>query len=314
MKIAEPCRNHSSSEGTSEISQPQGGWCPAPQKNQVPQGRRTFSTVLSGRNFLRTVFQPLCGWLISSCRSATQLALAAMIVFFAFGATAQTTNVLSDAEIQGRNLARQLLEQRPVTNFNQAGVLSIRDAKKTTTDVTIRFQTTVNATDWQTICETTTESNQMQLMVVHETDKPNKYFLWDGLPKLGEDLRRKAMALSGSETMRPFADLGLEFLHWPGQKILRGDTARGRLCKVLESTNPDPSTNGYSRVQCWIDNETPGIVEAKAYDAQGKLLKEFYPKDLQKDKMTGQWQVGSMEIDNVQTGSRTWLKFDLKAK
>jgi hypothetical protein len=30
--------------------------------------------------------------------------------------------------------------------------------------------------------------------------------------------------------------------------------------------------------------------------------------------MTGQWQVGSMEIDNVQTGSRTWLKFDLKAK
>jgi hypothetical protein len=246
--------------------------------------------------------------------------LAAMVLLTAFGAMAQTTNALSDAENQGRHLAQQLLEQRPVTNFTQAGVLSIRDAKKTTTDVTIRFQTTVNATDWQTICETTTESNQMQLMVVHETDKPNKYFLWDGLPKLGEDLRRKAMALSGSETMRPFAnsdfwiaDLGLEFLHWPGQKILRGDTARGRLCKVLESTNPNPSTNGYSRVQCWIDNETPGIVEAKAYDANGKLLKEFYPKDFKKD-VNGQWQVGSMEIDNVQTGSRTWLKFDLKAK
>jgi len=108
------------------------------------------------------------------------------------------------------------------------------------------------------------------------------------------------------------ADLGLEFLHWPGQKILRGDTARGRLCKVLESTNPNPSTNGYSRVDSWIDNETLGIVEARAYDAQNKLLKEFYPKDFK--KVDGQWQVGSMEIDNVQTGSRRRIEFDLKAK
>ena len=27
-------------------------------------------------------------------------------------------------------------------------------------------------------------------------------------------------------------------------------------------------------------------------------------------KVDGQWQVGSMEIDNVQTGSRTKLEFD----
>jgi hypothetical protein len=132
-----------------------------------------------------------------------------------------------------------------------------------------------------------------------------------------------SVASSGSkfadETITPFAssdfwvgDLGLEFLHWPKQAILRGDTARGRLCKVLESTNPDPSTNGYSRVLCWIDNEAVGIVEAKAYDAQNKLLKEFYPKDIK--KVNGQWQVGSMEIDNVQTRSRSRLEFDLKAK
>ena len=40
------------------------------------------------------------------------------------------------------------------------------------------------------------------------------------------------------------------------------------------------------------------------------MLKEFYPKDFK--KVNGQWQVGSMEIDNVQTGSRTRLEFDLK--
>ena len=107
------------------------------------------------------------------------------------------------------------------------------------------------------------------------------------------------------------ADLGLEFFHWPAQKVLKKEVKRSRGCTVLESTNPDPTTNGYSRIVCWIDSETLGIVQAQAYDAQGKLLKEFYPKDIKKVK--GQWQVESMEIDNVQTGSRTRLEFDLKA-
>ena len=50
---------------------------------------------------------------------------------------------------------------------------------------------------------------------------------------------------------------------------------------------------------------------ARAYDTQGRLLKEFYPKDIKKVK--GQWQVESMDIWNVQTGSRTRLEFDLKS-
>ena len=105
-------------------------------------------------------------------------------------------------------------------------------------------------------------------------------------------------------------DLGLEFFHWPGQKLLKKEVKRSRGCSVLESTNPDPSTNGYSRVVSWIDSESGGIVQAYAYDAQGKLLKEFYPKDF--EKVNGQWQVQEMEMINDQTKSRTRLEFDLK--
>ena len=64
---------------------------------------------------------------------------------------------------------------------------------------------------------------------------------------------------------------------------------RSRACTVLESTNPNPSTNGYSRVVSWIDDETLGIVHAEAYDVQDKLLKEFYPKYFK--KVNGQWEV-----------------------
>jgi hypothetical protein len=107
-------------------------------------------------------------------------------------------------------------------------------------------------------------------------------------------------------------DLGLEFFHWPAQKILPKTTnlKRGREYTLLESTNPNPPPNGYSRVLSWVDKESGGILAAEAYDAKGKLLKEFEPKSFK--KVNGQWELQEMEIRNVQTGSRTRLEFDLK--
>ena len=107
-------------------------------------------------------------------------------------------------------------------------------------------------------------------------------------------------------------DLGLEFFHWPEQKVLKKEFSRNRACMVLESTNPQPSAHGYSRVVSWIDEETLGIVHAEAYDAQGKLLKVFDPKSFK--KVNGQWELQEMEIRNVQTGSRTRLEFDLNKR
>jgi len=126
-------------------------------------------------------------------------------------------------------------------------------------------------------------------------------------------------SLTGDQLFLPFAgsdfwicDLGLEFFHWPAQKVLPGSTQlkRGRAYMLLESTNPNPATNGYSRVLSWIDRESGGILEAEAYDFKGKLLKDFAPKSFK--KVNGQWELQEMEIRNVQTGSRTRLEFDLK--
>ena len=105
-------------------------------------------------------------------------------------------------------------------------------------------------------------------------------------------------------------DLGLEFFHWPQQKVLKKEIHRSCGCTVLESTNPSPTANGYSRVVSWIDNDSLGIVEAYAYDSKNKLLKDFYPKDIK--KVNGQWQVQTLVMENVQTGSRSRLEFDLK--
>jgi hypothetical protein len=231
----------------------------------------------------------------------------------ALGAAAATTNELSDAEIQGRKLAQQLLEQRPATNFVQAGTLKIRDAKGRRTEVPLRFQistTEKNASAWSGDYQTTATNNPVRVVIIHTDGGANSY-------RLSENGGLKE--LEGNQAMIPFAgsdfwlaDLGLEFFHWPQQKVLKKEVKRSRGCTVLESTNPDPSTNSYLRVVSWIDSESGGIVQAWAYDSNNKLFKEFYPKDFK--KINGQWQVEEMDIENDQTGSRTRLEFDLKQK
>jgi hypothetical protein len=270
-----------------------------------------------------------------------------MILLFAVGATAGTTNILSDAEVQGRALAQKILEQQPTENFTNTGALKIRNKKDKPRDGTVNFETKVRPTGWQTThiacfigeSEQTWTNSCKILRVEHADWLPNHYEVTDwsdrgiksnGVPvsivvvdenkKLvsqSDVISSSTMVLSGDEIFSPFAgsdfwaaDLGLEFFHWPAQKVLKKEVHRSCGCTVLESTNPNPSTNSYSRVVSWIDSETLGIVEAYAYDARGKLLKDFYPKDIKKVK--GQWQVETLVMENVQTKSRSRLEFDLK--
>jgi hypothetical protein len=275
------------------------------------------------------------------------LSAVAATIFFAVGATAETTNTLSDAEIQGRQLAQKLLKQRPTENFENAGVLRIRDGKGKTSEILVLCETVAKATSWKIsyiadLSKQNTNEWHTRLNIIsveHFDLLPNQYenTLWtengiksngvatviftkdsQGMPEmLGAVRSNDTFFLYGEKIMTPFigsdfwvADLGLEFFHWPEQKILKHDMKRGRSCEVLESANPNPSTNSYSRVVSWIDNETLGIVHAEAYDFKNKLLKEFDPKSFK--KVNGQWELQEMEIRNVQTSSRTRLEFDVK--
>ncbi len=271
--------------------------------------------------------------------------LAAMLLL-SFAAKAETTNGLSEAEIKGRDLARQLCDARPAENFTNTGVLQIRDGSGKRTNTPVKCKVVMAAVNWQSIYESTQTNAsgnysphlvQNMLLITHAENEPNRYEYENSNgpmiaspskiePTSGDAAMENQMhivstisKLTVDELMRPFAnsdfwlcDLGLEFLHWPAQKILPKTTnlKRGREYTLLESTNPNPPTNGYSRVLSWIDKESGGILEAEAYDAQGKLLKVFEPKSFK--KVNGQWELQEMEIRNVQTGSRTRLEFDLK--
>jgi hypothetical protein len=251
-------------------------------------------------------------------RSACALALASIFAFVSV--SAETPNALPDAEAQGRVLVQKILEQRPAGNYTNTGVLTIR-ANGARTAIPVQIETSVTDSNWQAAYSAQVGPNPKingapesaagdctALRITHSDNRPNRYAV--------AGANSPGRAGEPADLFRPFAgsdywlcDLGLEFFHWPQQRVVKKEFHRQCACMVLESTNPDPATNRYSRVVAWIDEDSLGVVEAYAYDASGKKLKNFYPKSL--EKVNGQYQLESMVMENLQTGSRSVFEFDL---
>ena len=134
------------------------------------------------------------------------------------------------------------------------------------------------------------------------------YFLSDNPRQLGKPLLpQEAMSSFASSDFWP-ADLGLEFFHWPQQRILdhlRIKMRKGVACQVLESRRQPAADFGYSLVRSWISREHLGLVYAEAYNAAGKRVKTFEVSALQ--KIDGQWKVGELRIRDEVAKSTTKL-------
>jgi hypothetical protein len=222
------------------------------------------------------------------------------------------------AEQEGRALVAKLLAQRPEQNATNTGSLSIRDAAGEEREIPIRFEIASTPTNWISVYETLPAANRtggVKLTVTRSGAQPNRYELFD--PASAGATNAVAKALSRDQIMVPFAgsdfwvaDLGLEFLHWPKQRLLRKEMRHSKSCNVLESTNPAPVPGGYARVVSWIMIESPyGIIHADAFDSQGDRIKQFDPKSL--EKVQGEYQVEEMEIRNRKSGTQTVIKFNL---
>ena len=219
---------------------------------------------------------------------------------------------------QGRALAAKLLAQRPEQNGTNTGWVKIRDPEGKEREIAVRFEVAITPTNWASVYETLPSAvgpGGIKLTVIHSGAQPNRYELLDR--PAADATNVVAKQLAPEQIMAPFAgsdfwiaDLGLEFLHWPKQQLLRKEMRLGKSCNQLESINPAPVPGGYARVVSWIMIESPhGIVHADAYDAQDKVIKRFEPKSL--EKVRGEYQLEEMQISNRKTGSQTVIKFNL---
>jgi hypothetical protein len=217
---------------------------------------------------------------------------------------------------EGRALVNEMLSQIPEAD-TVTGTMAIR-RDKAYTQIPIKFQTVATPTNWVSVYTTpgADRSHSAHLVVVHTDGQPNRYLVAN-VNRPPTDTNQ-FIELNGTQIFSPFvdnsdfsiADLGLEFIHWPDQKLLQKEMKRSRSCRVLESTNPHPTAGGYAKVKSWVDSESHGILLAQAFDAKGNKIKEFEPEDF--SKVSGQWQLEKMQIRNLQTESTTTVKFNLK--
>jgi hypothetical protein len=221
-------------------------------------------------------------------------------------------------ERQARVLVSALLAQRPTQNYTNTQIVRIHAKKKPQQEIPVRFLVIPTPTNFSNTYELLgSPAAGTTLTIVHTPNQPNEYFL--RLPAAPGTSSSVARRLTPAELNLPFAgsdfsigDLGLEFLHWPQQRILRNEIRKKLNCVVLQSTNPNPLPGAYSRVETWVDANRPEetvIVHANAYDLDNKLLKEFDPKKV--EKINGAYQLKEMEMRNVQTDSRTHIEFNL---
>jgi hypothetical protein len=218
---------------------------------------------------------------------------------------------------EGQALVAELLSKKPEDATNN-GVLRIRSAGGELRELSVKIETFCTPSNWVTIYQTMPAANTgagTRLTVIHTEGQPNEYLLSEAS---GPNASNTPKKLSAEQTMIPFAgsdfwvaDLGLEFLHWPKQLLLRKELRHSQSCSVLESTNPNPVPDGYARVVAWIDLNNDGVLHADAYDAQNRRLKQFDPTELQ--KVRGERQLEEMEMHNLKTRSHTWIKFNLKS-
>lgn len=243
-----------------------------------------------------------------------------LFILLACTATAAAQRLPDDfdaqrAEREGRELVDELLSQAPAENHTNTGTLEIRRrSPKSVTEVPVRFTVQVHGNRWIGLYEALNSNGQSGLntfSILNEPNQPSRYFR--GKP---EDFEQSTPMTAEEVATLPFAgsdfwvgDLGLEFLRWPVQRLLKKEIKRSQSCNVLESINPDAPAEGYARVVSWLDVDTGGIVLAHAYDAQRKRMKEFAPKSFK--KVNGQWQLREMRIDDLKSRSKTTLHFSV---
>lgn len=219
--------------------------------------------------------------------------------------------------VAGARIAAELTTMRPATNAQWTGVLKRRLSSRATIEIPVACHIFVETNRWLSVynAAATTNGPAEKLVVIRYFEGQTDYHYWQA--PSGVELPSQPVRLDGAAAGKPFAgsdfllsDLGLEFLQWPTQLLLPGEMRRGQPCYVLDSINPVPGENGYVRVRSWIEKEHLGLLMAEAYDANGRLLKEFAAGSFVKDA-SGNYQLKDMDIRSVPDKTRTELQFDV---
>ena len=241
-----------------------------------------------------------------SCRGIFLAACVCVAQVRGDSATPTVSSNVGDRDQAGLELAEKVQSMAPHENSTASGVLKIRNREGKISEVPVSCQVIASGQSWQIIYEAKGTAASEKLTILHAPNRPNEYLYAKPANATPRKLTGKgaAIPLAGSDFW--LSDLGLEFLHWPKQRLLKTEMRSSRWCNVLESINPTPASGDYARVQSWLDKESGAPIMAEGFNAANQKLKEFAIKSVWKES----GQPKEIEMRSVQMKSRTWLQFD----
>jgi len=124
-----------------------------------------------------------------------------------------------------------------------------------------------------------------------------------GMPRTLEGATAGDRPIAGSDFL--LRELGMEFLHWPEQRIRGRELSNGRWCQVLESVSG--RNDGPASVRSWIDEKLGVILSAEVYDARKVRLKQFSITQFR--EQADRWTCSVSMVDDLR-GTKTELSFD----
>ncbi len=111
-----------------------------------------------------------------------------------------------------------------------------------------------------------------------------------------------------------YEDLSLRFLYWPNPKLLgEENVAIGQKAWKVRVVTPD-ALGPYGTVDIWVHQDSGGMAKMEGYDRQGKLIRRYQIKSVQKVGKTHipkEMRIDSFDPSNARkpTGV-TYMEFD----
>jgi len=239
--------------------------------------------------------------------------IAALLGFALLLLPGRGTAETGPAEEAGLDLIRRIRSLTPEASVTNRGRWVVRPARpRAPFEIPLLMAVFPTTTGWCNFYEMgpDPQDRSTRLWIRHSGERPPCVSLatWTGSDPAPDTGR----PLSAEESMQPLAetdfspaDLAMAFLWWPRHRLIRSEMRRGQFCDVVESETDHTPPGGYLRVRAWFDRDTAGLVYAEAFDAHGRLLKEFLPRRFR--KIDGRWEVTELEMIHRQNGSRTRL-------
>jgi hypothetical protein len=225
--------------------------------------------------------------------------IASLAIFAAAGVAVARQDSATDPWIEGVRLAASLRAASPLKASTNTAVLKIRTPEGRR-QVPIRVVTEPREARWTVRYATTGPGPEEVLTVTHTT---NAAPVFERRLSGTNAPARSDTAFAGSDFC--LGDLGLEFLHWPRQRVVGRELSAGQWCRVLESASLSPE--GPASVRSWIDERHGVILNAEAYDARQVRLKYFAVTNFR--EVDDQWMFGLSIVDD-RKGTKTELTYD----